>query len=113
MPEAGFDPPGEETKTCVNIVLHLPPKPPPLDDDFDHEMECVAPFCWSKYTTLKSLNQGIHNNSKSCYQMKAWNKSNGGHLAFANRLNPVFLFCDKLLDHSLYPYKIIEIELKC
>ena len=31
MPEAGFNPPGEETKTCVNIVLHLPPKPPRLD----------------------------------------------------------------------------------
>ena len=27
----GFDPPGDETKTCVNIVLHLPPKPPRLD----------------------------------------------------------------------------------
>ena len=31
MPEAGFDPTGEETKTCVNIVLQLPPKPPWLD----------------------------------------------------------------------------------
>ena len=29
--QAGFDPPGEEMKTCVNIVLHLPPKPPRLD----------------------------------------------------------------------------------